>query len=48
MPFAGVEESVRLQRLLNEIEQTARSTEPARYFPDGRQVTTETDLERLG
>ncbi|MEN8649593.1 hypothetical protein ABCR94_02800 [Streptomyces sp. 21So2-11] len=48
VPFAGIEESVRLQRLLNEIEQTGQLTGPASYFPNGRQVTAETDLERLG
>ncbi|KOT32774.1 MULTISPECIES: Gfo/Idh/MocA family oxidoreductase [Streptomyces] len=48
VPFAGLEESVRLQRLLNEIERKAAVTEPARYFPNGRQIIAETDLERLG
>ncbi|KOU35240.1 Gfo/Idh/MocA family oxidoreductase [Streptomyces sp. WM6378] len=48
VPFAGIEESVRLQRLLNEIEQKAQLTGPVGYFPDGRVVSTETDLERLG
>ncbi|MFE4858815.1 Gfo/Idh/MocA family oxidoreductase [Streptomyces sp. NPDC056670] len=48
VPFAGIEESVRLQRLLNEIEKTAELTGPVGYFPDGRQISTETDLERLG
>ncbi|MCX5207358.1 Gfo/Idh/MocA family oxidoreductase [Streptomyces sp. NBC_00237] len=46
--FADLAESVRLQRLLNEIELEARLTGPAAYFPDGRQITPETNLERLG
>ncbi|MFE2263182.1 Gfo/Idh/MocA family protein [Streptomyces griseosporeus] len=46
--FAGLEESVRLQHLLNDIEDAARTTGPARYFPGGRTVAAEADWERLG
>jgi predicted dehydrogenase len=46
--FAGLEESLALQRLLNDIEEAAEATGPARYFPDGRTVATEVDWERLG
>ncbi|MFJ8957412.1 Gfo/Idh/MocA family protein [Streptomyces sp. NPDC102381] len=46
--FADLTESLQLQRLLNDIERTAHVTGPARYFPHGRDVTTEVDWERLG
>ncbi|MEV5341954.1 Gfo/Idh/MocA family oxidoreductase [Streptomyces sp. NPDC052676] len=46
--FADLDESLALQRLLNGIEDAARTTGPARYFPDGRTVTAEADWERLG
>ncbi|WP_217242570.1 Gfo/Idh/MocA family oxidoreductase [Streptomyces sp. AC555_RSS877] len=48
VPFAGLDESLDLQRLLNRIEATARVTGPARYFPGGRAVIAEADWERLG
>ncbi|KOG43743.1 hypothetical protein AQJ84_08395 [Streptomyces resistomycificus] len=48
VPFAGLDESLELQRLLNKIEATAHVTGPARYFPDGRAVIAEADWERLG
>ncbi|MER5946698.1 Gfo/Idh/MocA family oxidoreductase [Streptomyces sp. NPDC001904] len=46
--FAGLAESVGLQQLLNAIEEQARITGPARYFPEGRTIAAETDWERLG
>ncbi|MEU6660866.1 Gfo/Idh/MocA family oxidoreductase [Streptomyces sp. NPDC046821] len=46
--FAGLNESVELQQLLNTIEEHTRVTGPACYFPDGRTVAAETDWERLG
>ncbi|GKQ40548.1 Gfo/Idh/MocA family protein [Streptomyces sp. A012304] len=46
--FAGLGESIALQRLLNRVEETARTTGPARYFPAGRTIVTEVDWERLG
>ncbi|MGW1161973.1 hypothetical protein ACWD5Q_28425 [Streptomyces sp. NPDC002513] len=46
--FAGLTESVELQQLLNTIEEHARVTGPACYFPDGRTVASDTDWERLG
>ncbi|MET9070761.1 Gfo/Idh/MocA family oxidoreductase [Streptomyces sp. NPDC004232] len=46
--FAGLDESIALQRLLNRIEDMARVAGPARYFPHGRTVATEVDWERLG
>jgi hypothetical protein len=46
--FADLDESLALQRLLNGIEDAARTTGPARYFPDGRTVAAEADWERLG
>ncbi|MFF5984798.1 Gfo/Idh/MocA family protein [Streptomyces olindensis] len=48
VPFADLDESIELQRLLNRIEETAHTTGPARYFPAGRTITTEVDWERLG
>ncbi|MDH6450009.1 MULTISPECIES: Gfo/Idh/MocA family oxidoreductase [unclassified Streptomyces] len=48
VPFADLAESVATQRLLNDIETTARTTGPARYFPQGRTPVTEVDWERLG
>jgi predicted dehydrogenase len=48
VPFAGLAESVGTQRLLNDIETAARTTGPARYFPQGRNPVTEVDWERLG
>ncbi|MGW0417600.1 Gfo/Idh/MocA family oxidoreductase [Streptomyces sp. NPDC003015] len=48
VPFAGLAESVGTQRLLNDIETAARTTGPARYFPQGRTPVTEVDWERLG
>jgi predicted dehydrogenase len=46
--FAGLEESLALQRLLNDIEDAAATTGPARYFPGDRTIATEIDWERLG
>jgi predicted dehydrogenase len=48
VPFAGLDESVATQRLLNDIETAARTVGPARYFPEGRTPMTEVDWERLG
>ncbi|MEV4741987.1 Gfo/Idh/MocA family oxidoreductase [Streptomyces sp. NPDC049555] len=47
-PFPGMPDAVALQRLLNTMEQQARTTAPVTYFPAGRTVLQETDWERLG
>ncbi|MFE9398174.1 Gfo/Idh/MocA family oxidoreductase [Streptomyces flavidovirens] len=48
IPFAGIGESVALQRTLNAIEQQVETTGPATYFPAGRTPLAEVDWERLG
>ncbi|WP_413043859.1 Gfo/Idh/MocA family oxidoreductase [Pseudomonas sp. YJ42] len=49
-PFAGVEESVHLQRLLNELERRAQTPVPARYNhgPSRALLVEGSDLETLG
>ncbi|MEV0275058.1 Gfo/Idh/MocA family oxidoreductase [Streptomyces sp. NPDC050610] len=47
-PFPGLADALALQRLLNTMDAQVRSTAPVAYFPDGRSVLQEADLERLG
>ncbi|MFC7304822.1 Gfo/Idh/MocA family oxidoreductase [Streptomyces monticola] len=47
-PFAGLDQALDLQELLNLMEHRARTVGPVAYFPHGRTVLQEADWERLG
>ncbi|MFE1028048.1 Gfo/Idh/MocA family oxidoreductase [Streptomyces sp. NPDC058818] len=47
-PFPGLPDALSLQRLLNTVDAQVNSADPVTYFPAGRTVLQEADLERLG
>ncbi|MFD7335491.1 Gfo/Idh/MocA family oxidoreductase [Streptomyces violascens] len=47
-PFPSLADAVSLQRLLNAMDTRVNSAAPVAYFPAGRPVLQEADLERLG